>query len=95
MQHIYGSQSQSASKGVEESRLPTDPIVNDEADRLQSTQRIAFTDPFYTPTNRRTASKEEVFQETDALREYREKWTAMPFHKTSTHSTDFKNFHKE
>jgi len=94
VKHIYASQSTVGSQGVEDARLPTDPIVNDEEDRLQSTQRLAFTDPFYTPTNRRTASKAEVFPETEALREYREKWTSMPFHKTSTHTTDFKNYYK-
>ena len=67
----------------------------DEAARLQSTQRLAFTDPFYTSTNARTASIEEVFPESDALREYREKWTSRPFAKKTTHSVDFKNFHKE
>jgi len=92
--HIYSSESKVASRGVEESRLPTDPIVNDEADRLQSTQRLAFTDPFHTETNVKTATYEEVFPETDALREYRAKWTSRPFAKQTEHSVAFKNWHK-
>merc|ERR1711988_1764477 len=93
--HIYTSQSKESTQGVEETRLPTDPIVNDEMERLQSTQRLAYTDPFTTSTNVKTATLEEVFPETDALREYRAKWTSRPFAKTTEHSVAYKNFHKQ
>jgi len=93
--HIYSSEARVSQRGVEESRLPTDPIMNDEEDRLQSTQRLAYTDPLYTPTNVKTATYEEVFPETDALREYREKWTARPFAKESEHTMAYKNFWKQ
>lgn len=92
--HLYTSEAKEATKGVAETRLPTDPIVTDEADRLQSTQRLAFTDPFHTETNVKTATEEEVFPETEALREYRRKWTSMPFPKKTEHSVAYKNFHK-
>lgn len=94
VEHIYSSQSKVASQGVEATRLPTEPLVNDEADRLQSTQRLAFTDPFLTETNEKTATVEEVFPETDALREYRAKWTSRPFAKTTEHSVAFKNYYQ-
>merc|ERR1711959_857663 len=84
--HLYTSEAKAATKGVAEARLPTDPIVTDEADRLQSTQRLAFTDPYHTETNVKTATEEEVFPETEALREYRRKWTSMPFPKKTEHS---------
>merc|ERR1712070_167258 len=90
--HLYTSESKSAAQGVEDSRLPTEPIVNDEADRLQSTQRLAYTDPFFASTNVKTANVEEVFPETDALREYRAKWTSRPFAKSTEHSVAFKDF---
>lgn len=93
VQHLYTSEARQAGKAVAETRLPTDPIVNDEADRLQSTQRLAYTDPYHTETNVKTATEEEVFPETEALREYRRKWTSMPFPKKTEHSIAYKNFY--
>merc|ERR1711998_269554 len=93
--HIYSSEATVASRGVAETRLATDPIVNDEADRLQSTQRLAYTDPYYTPTNVKTATVEEVFPETDTLEEYRAKWSSRPFAKKTEHKSEFKNYFEE
>jgi len=93
--HIYSSEAKVASRGVAETQLPTDAIVNDEADRLQSTQRLAYTDPYYTATNVKTASVDEVFPESEALDEYRDKWTSRSFAKKSEHSDEYKNYFAE
>ena len=72
-----------------------DSRVADEAERLQSTQRLAFTDPYHTSNNVKTATLQEVFPQTDALKEYRAKWTSRPFAKETEHSIAYRNFHKE
>jgi len=93
--HIYASEAASSSFEVGNTRKPTDPITTDESDRLQSTHRLAFTDPFNTPCNVKTQGIVDVFPETDVLQDYRQKWTSRPFSKKTTHNNDFKNYFAE
>merc|ERR1711907_454493 len=85
--HIYQSEYNNASEGVEATRLPTEMIVEDEADRLQTTTGNAYTNQYETETNEKTQEAADVFPETEALREYRAKWTARPLVKKTEHST--------
>jgi len=90
--HVYMSESVEASLGVEANRLPTDPVVEDEGERLQTSTGLAFTNPYTTERNEKTADIRDVFPESEALRAYRAKWTARPFAKETEHSTTYKNW---
>merc|ERR1711907_245568 len=90
--HVYMSESVEASLGVEANRLPTDPVVEDEGERLQTSTGLAFTNPYTTERNEKTADIRDVFPESEALRAYRAKWTARPFAKETGHSTTYKNW---
>jgi len=90
--HIYMSESVESGIGVEASRLPTDPVVEDEGERLQTSTGLAFTNPYTTERNEKTADIADVFPESEALRAYRAKWTARPFAKTTEHSTAYANW---
>merc|ERR1712216_844875 len=90
--HIYQSEYNAASAPVEATRRPTGMLIEDEADRLTTTTASTHTNQYRTQRNEKTLEVEEVFPETDALREYRSKWTARPLIKKTEHTNAYQNW---
>jgi len=92
--HIYQSEYNAASAPVEATRKPTAILIEDEVERLTTTTNAFHTNMYQTERNEKTLEAEEVFPETDALRDYRSKWTSRPLIKKTEHTNAYQNWHQ-